>query len=169
MSNAYYNYIRFGVIWDKAYILIPGVLNEPWYKNGIINPIYIPKHLKVIFGALPKFSKDFPYITPSWAGLAIWITSPGFVYALFARGKKAFYTWISILCVASVVFMHGTTGFIQFGYRFAVDFYPLLMFLVLIQVKEKSLKWHHWILLVVGIIVNSWGVLFINKLGIVSF
>lgn len=169
--NFYYNFLRFGTIFDKAYYLIPGVLDEPWYQKGILNLSYIPRHLKVIFWELPKWQKTFPYLKPSWAGLAIWITTPAFIYALWApiREKLVKSSWITILMVCLIIFSHGTTGFAQFGYRFAVDFYPFLILLTIKGVSTTGLKWHHWLLLIIGIGVNLWGVIFINKFGWVGF
>ena len=119
----------------------------------------------------PKIINEFPYIIPSWAGLSIWITSPAFIYAFFAdiKDRLVRYSWISILLIMFVVFTHGGTGWAQFGYRFAVDFYPFLIFLVIMSIKDRNLKWHHWVLLSLSIIVNFWGVLFINKFGWVTF
>ncbi len=171
LFDFYYNFIRFGVIWDKGYYLIPGVLNERWFAKGLFDLSYIPDNIKVAFASLPKFSKTFPYVTPSWAGLSIWITTPAFIYALFANIKEKIvqFSWLSILMIAFIVFGHGTTGFAQFGYRFAVDFYPILIFLTIKGVARTGIKWHHWLLLFISILVNLWGVLWINKFGWVGF
>jgi len=171
LFNSFYNYARFGAVWDKGYVLIPGVLNEIWYSKGLFNITYIPKHLKVIFAGLPKITSTFPYIVPSWAGLAIWITTPAFIYSVFAPIKEKLVkaSWVSIFLISLVIFSHGTTGFSQFGYRFAVDFYPLLIFLTIKGVAKSGLRWHHWLLLAIGVVVNTWGVIFINKFGWVSF
>jgi hypothetical protein len=169
--NFYYNFIRFETIFDKGYLLIPGVLSEPWFNKGLFNLAYIPNNLRVMFASFPKLIKDFPYITPSWAGLSIWITTPAFIYASFAsiKDKLVRFSWISILLISLVIFSHGTTGFAQFGYRFAVDFYPVLIFLTIKGMSSTGLKWHHWLLLFIGVLVNTWGVLWINKFGWVSF
>lgn len=169
--NFYYNFVRFGTIFDKGYYLIPGVLKEPWFNKGLFNLSYIPNNLKVLLGALPRFSNQFPFITPSWAGLAIWITTPAFIYSFSARLKEGVvkFSWISILLIATLVMSHGSTGFAQFGYRFAADFYPILIFLTIKGVARAGLRWHHWLLLFLGILVNTWGVIFVNKFGWVGF
>jgi hypothetical protein len=166
-----YNFIRFGNIFQTGYVYIPGILKEPWFYKGIFSLSYIPNHLRVMFLSLPIFSSSFPYLIPSWGGLAIWITSPGFFYTLFAPLKKLEnrLAWITILLIALVNFSFGSTGFSQFGYRYAVDFYPFLLFLMISRLSKSGLKWHHWVLLFIGILVNLWGVLFINKLSWVGF
>jgi hypothetical protein len=78
-------------------------------------------------------------------------------------------TWFSIILIALVIFSHGTTGFTQFGYRYAVDFYPLLVFLTIKGAVNLNSKYIHWVLLIMSIIVNLWGVIWINKFGWVSF
>lgn len=171
LFNAIYNYLRFGVPWDIGYTLIPGVLTEPWYVKGIFDFSYIPSNLRVMFTALPLFKSEFPYVTPSWGGLAIWITTPAFVYALWnpIKDRLAIIGWVCTLGVALAIFSHGGTGFTQFGYRYAVDFYPMLFYFVVIGVTKKNLTWHHWLLLSLSILVNTWGVLWINRFGWVSF
>jgi hypothetical protein len=171
LINFSYNYARFGVIWDKAYILIPGLLQEPWYQDGVLNIKNIPNHLKIIFASFPLISGSPPYIKPSWAGLAIWITTPAFFYALCAKVKENVvkFSWLSIFLVSIFIFSHGTTGFTQFGYRFAVDFYPILLFLTIKGVVRTGLKWHHWLLLFISVLINTWGVVWINKFGWVGF
>ena len=169
--NFAYNFMRFGVIWDKAYILIPGLLQEPWYQNGVLNIKNIPNHLKVMFASFPLISSLPPFIKPSWAGLSIWITTPAFIYALRTRIKENVvkFSWLSIFLISIFIFSHGTTGFTQFGYRFAVDFYPILLFLTIKEVARIGLKWHHWLLLFISVLVNTWGVIWINMFGWVSF
>lgn len=170
----YYNFIRFGSIFDQAYFLLPGILNEtrsPWFINGVESPLYISNNLKTIFAAFPKFIPRPPFIEPSWNGLAIWITTPAFIYALKnnLKEKVVQFSWISITLIALVVFSHGGNGFAQFGYRFAVDFYPLLVYLTIKSLSKKKLKRIHWILLSIGILVNLWGVVWINKFGWASY
>ncbi len=166
-----YNYLRFGNIFQTGYRLIPGILQEPWFNRGQFHPTYIRNHLKILLAGLPKFSSNKPYVYPSWAGLAIWLTSPSFIFAFLAPLKKIEnkLAWLSIVLIGLINFSYGSTGFTQFGYRYAVDFYPFLIFLTIKGVARTGLKKIHWLLLAIGIIVNLWGVLWINKFGWVGF
>ncbi|BCX14492.1 MAG: hypothetical protein KatS3mg088_175 [Patescibacteria group bacterium] len=169
--NSIYNYIRFGTIFDVGYSKIPGIFEEPWYQKGLVNISYIPDHLKILLLGMPKIISHFPYIIPSWAGMAIWLTTPAFVFSLFAPIKEMVvkWSWISIFLISTIILSHGGTGFTQFGYRYAVDFYPFLFLLTIRGVAKTKLKKIHWILLFISIIVNLWGVLWINKFQWVSY
>lgn len=171
LINFYYNFARFGVIWDKAYTLIPGVSTEDWYADGVLHLSYIPRHLEIISLKLPEFKNQFPYVMPGYGGLAIWFTTPAFIYALFAKvnERKVRFAWGTILLISLIIFSHGTTGFAQFGYRFAVNFYPFLIYLTIKGVARTGVKWHHWTLLILSTLVNLWGILWINKFGWASY
>ncbi len=165
--NFTYNYFRFGTIFDLAYYLQPGVMNEPWYSEGYFNPAYIPSHIQILFFKGPIFLSTFPYIQPSWAGMAIWMTTPVFIFTLKSPlDKLTIACWSAIVPVALLIMSHGGTGFTQFGYRYAVDFYP---FLLIMTVRGMSMRWYHKLLIAIGVVVNLWGVLWINKFGWVGW
>ena len=99
------------------------------------------------------------------AGLSFFITTPAFIFA-FAAGVKsrlALACWLAILPTALLIFTKSGTGWTQFGYRYALDFYPFLLLLTFKGMPDR-LRWYHKLLIVLGILVNLWGVLFLNKL-----
>ncbi len=171
LFNSIYNYLRFGTILDKGYALIPNIFDEPWYQKGLVNPSYITSHLKIILFGMPKILNQIPYIIPSWNGLAIWITTPAFLLSLLAPIKKRLVklAWLAILLISIVIFSHGGTGFTQFGYRYAVDFYPFLILLTIIGSSKIKNKKIYPFLILLSFIVNLWGVLWINKFQWVDF
>ncbi len=171
LFNSLYNYLRFGTIFDKGYALIPNIFNEPWYQKGLVHPSYIQSHLKIILFGMPKIIEAFPYIIPSWNGLAIWITTPAFLLSLFAPIKKRIVklSWFTIFLISLMIFSHGGTGFTQFGYRYAVDFYPFLILLTIIGATRIKNKKIYSLLIFLSFIVNLWGVLWINKFKWVDF
>lgn len=174
LFDFYYNFIRFGTIFDKAYFILPQVLGEtraPWFINGVANISYIPNGLIAAFWTFPKLLNRIPYIEPSWSSLAIWITTPAFIFSFFSPFKEKLtkFLWLAIIPIFLIVLSHGGTGWAQFGYRFAVDFYPFLLLLTIKGVARTGIKPIHWILLFISVIVNLWGVLWINKFGWVTF
>lgn len=159
--NFYYNFVRFGVIWDKGYSLIPGVLEEPWYQQGIFHWSYIPRHLDLIFFGLPNYVNKFPYLIPNSAGMALLLTSPVFIILIFSDFKNRVVRLASLssLLILTPILMHGTTGFSQFGYRFAIDIYPFLILIMTYSLKSRFKK-YYWGLLATSIIINFWGVVY---------
>lgn len=167
--NAAYNWLRFGTPLDAAYLHRPGVLQEPWFQSGLLHPSYIPRHLRVLFLELPRFVDRWPYLVPSWTGLAIWITTPAVILTLVAPpGRERGACWAAVVPVALANMMHGTWGFAQFGYRFSLDYLPFLFLLVAAVVREGMRPWHR-VLVAASAAVNLWGVLWINAFGWVTF
>jgi hypothetical protein len=157
--NSLYNWVRFGTVADVANALRVGILNEPWFERGLFHPSYIPRHLKTLFTNLPVLVRRPPYLLVPWAGLAIWVTTPAFVYALRApASRETGAAWLGILPVLLAVFTYGNPGVMQFGYRFAADIYPLLFLLAARGMRGRPSRLAK-VLIVVGVIVNAWGVL----------
>ncbi len=170
VTNTAYNYFRFGEIWDVGYTLIPGIWQEPWCTEGMLSANYITAHLEILLFRLPNFSTTPPFITPSWYGLAIWITTPLFLMLLFTKRSIAASLSLLTLCVFLLFSaLKCGTGWTQFGYRYVLEGYVVLIYLLSINIKRTGLKPIHIVLLLLGVIVNLWGVLFINKFGWVGF
>ena len=105
-------------------------------------------------------------------GMSILITTPAFIYSVFAGIKKkiTLACWVGIIPIALILFLHGGVGWQQFGYRFALDFYPYLLILTALGISrdlkaDSDLEWHHKTLIIASVLVNLWGVIWINKLG----
>jgi hypothetical protein len=103
-----------------------------------------------------------PYVQFPMSGMAIWFTTPAFLFALRSKlkDKVTLCAWLGILCIAAVIFTNAATGW-GFGYRYAVDFYPFL-FLLTVRGMGGNLKWYHKLLIILGIVVNLVGVVAIN-------
>lgn len=158
-----YNYARFKAFFDVAYWLIPGVLNEPWYSHGLFSLLYIPVNLAPFLTGLPTFNLTAPFMHAPIQGIAIWFTTPAFIFALRSKLKDAvtISAWVAIFATAGVILTKGLSGW-GFGYRYAVDFYPFL-FILTIKGMGTSLRWYHKILIILGIIVNLWGTIAFNR------
>ena len=171
LLNFVYNYLRFGTPFDIAYSIQARA--EPWfYPKGLFDISYIPKHLWIFFLKPPVFKSEWPYVVPPLMGMSILITTPAFIYSVFAgiRNRFALACWAAIVPIALLAFTHGGVGWIQFGYRFAMDFYPFLLLLTTIGIektigKDSDLQWKQKILIILAVLVNLWGVLWINKFG----
>lgn len=162
LFNFAYNYLRFGVIYDIAYSLLP-IFNEPWYRYGLFNIRYIPVHLKEIFAALPKITSDFPYIVPSLNVMALWLVTPVFLLIPLAKFKKKIIwaSLVSVLVMSIPGLAHGENGFTQFGFRFALDYLPFLLIITASAFENRLNLWAKG-LIILSILINLWGVLMIS-------
>ncbi len=99
---------------------------------GLFNYHYLSRNLAVAFTLLPWLSIDEPHIQISRHGLAIWFTTPVLVYALFPKRVSAFYKFLAITVLFASVpsLLYQNSGWIQFGYRFSLDYTPFLFLMV---------------------------------------
>ena len=167
---ALYNVARFGSPLDFGYEKIPGVLEEPWYRDGILSLSYIPRHLHTMFLRGFDFVDGFPWFRPNWTGLALTFTTPIYFWLINLRRRETFvvFGWIAILLALVPIFTHGNVGETQFGYRFSLDVAPILwVMLGMLFVHRISLPARLAILL--GIVVHAYGIYVITVLDFVNF
>jgi hypothetical protein len=172
--DAIYNFVRFGTLFNKGYFLLPSALGEEgaaWFAKGVVHWSYYLENIRTMFLTGPILLAEAPYLQPSWYGLSIFLTTPAFVFAFWARGRglTVGLGWLSIVLISLVVMSHGGTGWTQFGYRFAVDYYAILFYLTILGVARMRLSKIHWAVMLFGVFVNLWGVLWVNKFGWVGF
>lgn len=168
--NAWYNLVRWGTPIDQGYVLIPGVMDDPIYKDhGILSIYYIPRQLYAIFLRSWNFVENFPYLKPSWYGLSLFLTTPLLCWLVRARiqDKRVIYAAIGIGIGIIPIITHGNVGLTQFGYRFSLDVQPLL-FVVLATVFERGVSKLAWTAAAIAILTNAYGVWTIGW-GFVSF
>jgi hypothetical protein len=153
-----YNYVRFHSFTDFGYARIPGVLNEPWYAQGIFSIWYIPLNVREMLWAPWKTLANFPFLVPNGFGSAIWWSSP-FIFLLFrfgARDKILKYTsWTAIAVLTFLLWTHGNPGGWQFGYRYAMILLPW-MFVILLENSPKNVRWYELLLYIFSILINAY-------------
>lgn len=165
---ALYNQKRFHSVFETGYSYNISKEELPIGANrvyGEISIMHIPANLYSFFIMSPLPLKEvdsqgfvlkFPYMRADAWGVAIWFTSPLFLY-LILRFKKGTYTVSSIIAVlilALPVFTWYSVGFAQFGYRYALDFLPFL-FLLLLPCLGAKLSKTAIILIILGVLFNT--------------
>ena len=167
---ALYNVARFGSPFDFGYEKIPGVLEEPWYRDGILSLSYIPRHLHTMFLRGFDFADGYPWFRPNWTGLALTFTTPIYFWLVNLRRRETFvvFGWVAILLALLPIVTHGNVGETQFGYRFSLDVAPILwVMLGMLFVRRISVPARLAILF--GILVHAYGIYVITVLDFVGF
>jgi hypothetical protein len=137
-----YNLARWGSVVDESYVLIPGVLQDPIYANyGILSIFYIPRHIYAIFLRSWNYVDDPPFFQPSLWGLSLFFTTPLYLWLAKARLRDPLVLWavVGIGLTLIPIVTHGNVGISQFGYRFSLDFQPL-MFVILATVFARGMS-----------------------------
>lgn len=155
-----YNYRRYHTISDAGYDH-PQYHNVAPFTQGRFNISYIPRHIEAIFYLGPKLNESqFPFFQPSVFGMALFMVTPAFLYAFGARMKR-----LEIIAAATIVLvaiphvLYAAVGFAQFGYRYSLDYFPML------AVLTVSGMGHHvgirkWLVIGLSVFIAMWGPLF---------
>jgi hypothetical protein len=164
-ANMLYNYGRYGTIFDVGYVRIPGVLDEPWYAQGILHWSYLPRNVYVFLFQPPLLIEEFPFFVPSTFGLSMFIATPAFFLGFLAPARQRF-TWIvaaTLLLAMLPGLTHGWPGGTQFGYRFAFDGGPFLLILTALGMRGRVTP-RAGLLVALSIASALWGLAFARNL-----
>jgi hypothetical protein len=88
------------------------------------------------------FNPNCPLVLPKDTGMSILLTSPAYLLALpairwgFGMSRLVTGAGVAVLIVAFVNLMHFSQGWVQFGYRFSLDFAPWAVLLVAIGLER---------------------------------
>ncbi|MEA2607087.1 MAG: hypothetical protein QOI00_1844 [Chloroflexota bacterium] len=88
------------------------------------------------------FNPDCPLVLPQDTGMSILLTSPAYLLGLpairwgFGMSRLVTGAGLAVLFVALVNLLHFSQGWVQFGYRFSLDFAPWAILLVAIGLER---------------------------------
>lgn len=155
-----YNLLRYGTIADGGYDH-PQYAESSWFADGRFALAHVPRHVEALFTLGPQFTPDrFPFFTPTTAGMALFLVSPALLYALVARrGRVEAAAAVATLLVMVPHVLYGTTGWAQFGYRFSLDYLPMLAVLAASGMGPRP-GVRAWAAVALSVLVAMWGPLF---------
>lgn len=133
---------------------------ERW---GLFNYHYLSKNLAVFLAALPWLSLHAPYITVSRHGLALWVTTPNLLTALWPKRVNATMVALFAATAAVCIFnlLYQNSGWVQFGYRFALDYMPFLF--ALLALSKRRFGPAFWLLALLAVAINTFGAITFDR------
>lgn len=166
----FYNYARFGNPLETGYSIQdwgdgPVVANR---TLGLWSLIHIPRNLYSMFLKMPEplfipgtEVMQLPYLRIDGSGISILFTSPIFIWILFSnwRDKKVKFAAVTTLIMIFALCGSFTNGGWQYGYRYAIDFYPML-FLILLFSFKNEVSYKFMIIAIAAFLINLY---FINS------
>jgi len=151
--------------------------DPPWGKHiasgdfGLFDIRNVPLHIYTLFMMPPDYYPDLSIVRPSPYGLSIFLTSPAFIFAFFVKRKTWLVPacWLAVSLITIPLFLHYAQGWVQYGYRFLLDFMPFLGILTVMgfdENRKSRLGLIAMILLVaISLASNSWGRYWANEGG----
>lgn len=155
-----YNYVRFHSFTDFGYARIPGVLDEPWYNHGIFSIWYIPGQAWEMLIKMWETRPNFPYLRPDGFSSSILFSSP-FLFLLLRNGSRdkvlKYLSWLAIIILTFILWMHGNSGGWQFGYRYAMVLLPWI-FVILLENSPKKITIPEIIFFTISFLLNAFSI-----------
>ncbi len=110
---------------------------ETW---GLFDYHYVARNASVFFAGLPWLTPH-GYVRIGGHGLALWVTTPALLLVLFPKNKldagmKTLALCAALICLWNLSYQN--SGWLQFGYRFALDYMAALF--VLLAVGGRSVR-----------------------------
>jgi hypothetical protein len=130
---------------------------------GLFSYHYLSKNLAVFLASLPWLTRAEPHLIISRHGLALWFTTPALLLALWP--KKVDTTMVALYVAAALValwnLLYQNSGWVQFGYRFALDYLPVLV--VLLALGGRRFGSGFTLALLFAIAVNTFGAITFDR------
>jgi hypothetical protein len=157
------NYHRFGDPFEVGYRFLRIRWSGRIDRWGLFNYHYLAKNLAVFLAALPWLSAEAPYLRISRHGLALWVTTPNYLWVLWPKRVRVLMVSLSAaaLLTALVVLLYQNSGWIQFGYRFSLDYSVLLVALLALGGRRLGVGFHA--LLIFACAINLFGALTFDR------
>ncbi len=161
VAAAGYNLYRFGSPGEFGHrFLYNNRVNADIDRFGLFHPGYLARNLEAAFLKLPKVSLDPLRLGYDPHGLSLLITLPWLLLLFAPRVRKRLQTplWITVAICALPGLFYQNTGYMQFGFRFSLDYTPYWVLLLALSGWSLRSLWVR-LLLALSIAINLWGAL----------
>jgi hypothetical protein len=164
LAAACYNHARFGAWLEFGHSYLEVRQQQQIEVFGLFSYHYLARNLAVALTLLPEWLGHAPWIQIGGHGLAVWVTTPILVTALWPRRRTAIDRglWWSAAAVALPTLFYQNSGWVQFGYRFGLD--TMVLLIALLALGGRPLGWVAKTLIVLGIAVNLFGALTFERM-----
>lgn len=159
-----YNKARFGSGFEFGHSYLSGGAADRIRDHGMFSTYYLNLNLQSALVNLPRIGVDATFVSISKHGLSLLFTTP-ILFLLFRprdTRKLALALWVTVACTAIPGLLYQNSGWEQFGYRFALDYFPYLMMLLAVGGRPITTRVKGLILF--GIAVNLFGAITFGRM-----
>jgi hypothetical protein len=157
------NYLRFDNPFEFGHYYLNVVWVERIQRWGLFNYHFLSRNLAAMLTLTPKIMNHPPYVQISWHGMSLFLTTPVFAYLLWPRRRSPIQPWLclSVLFPMILHLLYQNDGWVQFGFRFSLDYTVFLIALWAVGGYRLGPLAKALILLSVGI--NTFGAITFNR------
>jgi hypothetical protein len=155
---AWSNWARFGSPLDFGHAHFwNNRVNADVQRYGLFSLHYLERQLHAAFTRLPHLEGGRLAWDPH--GMSLFLTTPLFLWLLWPRERPRLHPvlWLAVAATALPGFFYQNTGYVQFGYRFSLDWTPYLF--ALLALGGRPMGRAFWAAGLLGVAVNVWGAL----------
>jgi len=154
-----HNALRFGDPFEVGYRYLAVAWHARIEKWGLFSYHYLARNLGVVLTSLPWLGDAEAPFRINGHGLALWLTTPGYLWLLWPRVKRApsLALLVTAAAVALPTLFYQNTGWVQFGYRFSND-YAVFLF-ALLYVGGRRFGVLFCALAAASVVLNAFGAL----------
>lgn len=157
-AAAWSNQVRFGSPFDFGHAHFwNNRVNAEVQRYGLFSLHYLERQLHAAFTRLPHLEGGRLAWDPR--GMSLILTTPLFLWLLWPRERPRLHLalWLTVAATALPAFLYQNTGYVQFGYRFSLDWTPYLF--ALLALGDRPMGRAFWAAGLLGVAVNTWGAL----------
>ena len=153
----WYDWVRFGSPFESGYALatLPDWLIA-LRAQGLFSTAHLGMNLDYMFTHMPTFMATFPFFRPDGLGMSILFTSPGLGLAILAPWRTGFARGLAVtaalVLIPSLLYYGG--GWLQYGYRYALDSIPFVLALCALAAAKRGLGWGWRLAITFGVVIN---------------
>jgi hypothetical protein len=159
IAAAAYNQLRFGKLTEFGHrFLYNNRVNADIDRYGLFDIHYLGRNLEAAFLKLPQVALHPLRLAYDPHGLTLLLTLPVLFFLFVPKSQPRLHwpLWLTVAACALPGLFYQNTGYMQFGFRFSLDYTPYL--LLLLAASGWSIK-NRWVLAsaLLGLLVNFWG------------
>jgi len=164
LTMAWLNYVRFESPFEFGHTYLNVRWAERIQRWGLFNYHFLGRNIACALALLPRIYAKFPFVKVSWHGMSLLLTTPVLAYLLWPARKGPLHRalWLTVAAVAIPSFMYQNSGWVQFGYRFSLDYTPMLV--ALWALSGRRLTALARALIVIGVLVNLFGAITFGRM-----
>jgi hypothetical protein len=133
------NVARFGDPFEFGHKFLAVQWQERMFRFGLFNYHFLSRNLAAALILLPRVIAHAPYLKISQHGMSMLVTTPNLAYTALPQAPSSLRRalWITILTTALPSLLYHSSGYVQVGYRYSLDY--LVFFIVLLAISSRPL------------------------------